>query len=154
MIQNERQYKVTQTKLRELEQAAVNVNFSEPNLHPRQALSQKNSYDKLFDRLKQEIAEYEELKSGRIKTLQIGDLNDLPIALIKARIALGMTQKELAEKIGTQEQQIQRYETDRYAAISFDRLMKVAGALGMSLTGTMQIAIDSTVGDCRTDGVS
>jgi HTH-type transcriptional regulator / antitoxin HipB len=47
--------------------------------------------------LKQEIAEYEELKSGNIETL--------PIALIKA-IVLGMTQKELAEKIGTQEQQI------------------------------------------------
>ncbi|PSB02330.1 helix-turn-helix transcriptional regulator [Merismopedia glauca] len=141
MIQNERQYKVTQTKLRELEQAAVNINPPDPNLHPRQVLSQKNSYNKLIDRLKQEIAEYEELKSGRIETLQIDDINDLPIALIKARIALGMTQKELAEKIGTQEQQIQRYEADRYGAISFDRLMKVAVALGMSLQGSMEIAI-------------
>jgi HTH-type transcriptional regulator/antitoxin HigA len=149
MIQNERQYKVTQTKLKELEQASININFSDRNLHPRQALSQKKSYEKLIDRLKQEITEYEELKSGRIKTLQIEDINDLPIALIKARIALGMTQKELAEKIGTQEQQIQRYEADRYGAISFDRLMKVALALGMSLKGTMQIAIEGGVSDRR-----
>jgi hypothetical protein len=31
-----------------------------------------------------------------------------------------MSQKDLAEKIGTQEQQIQRYEADRDAAISFN----------------------------------
>jgi HTH-type transcriptional regulator / antitoxin HipB len=141
MIQNERQYNVSQSKFRELEQASVNMNLQESNLHPRQLLSQQKSYDKLINRLKQEIIEYEELKSGAINTLQIEDINDLPIALIKARIASGMTQKELAEKIGTQEQQIQRYEADRYAAISFQRMMKIAEALGMSLKGTIQIAI-------------
>ncbi|KJH70701.1 helix-turn-helix transcriptional regulator [Aliterella atlantica] len=141
MIQNERQYKVTQTKLRELEQASVNIDFQDAKLHPRQVLSQKKSYEKLIARLRQEIAEYEELKGGCIETLQIADINELPVVLIKARIILGMTQKELAEKIGTQEQQIQRYEADRYAAISFDRMMKVARALGMSLKGSMEIAI-------------
>lgn len=140
MIQNERQYKVSQTKLRELEQASVNMNLQD-SIHPRQLLSQQKSYDKLITRLKQEIAEYEELKSGTVNGLQIEDINDLPIALIKARIASGMTQKELAEKIGTQEQQIQRYEADRYAAISFERMMKIAEALGISLKGTVEIAI-------------
>ena len=47
MIQNERQYKVTQTKLRELEQASASVELEDPNLHPRQILSQKNSYNKI-----------------------------------------------------------------------------------------------------------
>jgi HTH-type transcriptional regulator / antitoxin HipB len=141
MIQNERQYKITQTKLRELEQASANINIEDSNLHPRQLLSQKNSYHKLTNDLKQEIAEYEELRSGKIETLRLANFNDLPIALIKARIVLGMTQKELAEKIGTQEQQIQRYEADRYAAISFDRMMKIAEALGMSLKASIEIAI-------------
>jgi transcriptional regulator with XRE-family HTH domain len=49
--------------------------------------------------------------------------------LIKARIAAGITQKELAAKIGVQEQQIQRYESDRYASASLARLTQVAHAL-------------------------
>jgi HTH-type transcriptional regulator / antitoxin HipB len=142
MIQNERQYKVTQTKLRELEQASASVELEDHNLHPRQILSQKNSYDRVIGTLKQEIAEYEELKSGRIAVFQIESFQELPTALIKARIALGMTQKELAEKIDTQEQQIQRYEANHYHAISFDRLMKIVGALGISFKHSVEIEIE------------
>jgi transcriptional regulator with XRE-family HTH domain len=40
-----------------------------------------------------------------------------------------MTQKELAAKIGVQEQQIQRYEADRYASASLTRLTEIARAL-------------------------
>ena len=141
MIQNERQYKVTQTKLRELEQIHNSIDLEDTSLHPRQVLSQKNSYNKIISTLKQEIAEYEELKSGRIAVVQIESFNDLPIALIKARIASGMTQKELAEKIDTQEQQIQRYEANHYHAISFDRLMKIVGALGISFKHSVEIEI-------------
>jgi HTH-type transcriptional regulator/antitoxin HipB len=142
MIQNERQYKVTQTKLKELEQAAANVEIEDSSLHPRQILSQKNSYNKIIGTLKKELAEYEELKSGRIAVFQIESFNDLPTALIKARIALGMTQKELAEKIDTQEQQIQRYEANHYHAISFNRMMKVVQALGISFKNSVEIEVD------------
>jgi HTH-type transcriptional regulator / antitoxin HipB len=142
MIQNERQYKVTQTKLKELEEASANTEIEDAALHPRQILSQKNSYNKIIGTLKQDIAEYEELKSGRIAVFQIESFNDLPTALIKARIALGMTQKELAEKIDTQEQQIQRYEANHYHAISFNRLMKVVQALGISFKNSVEIEVD------------
>ena len=64
MIQNERQYKVTQTKLKELEQASVNTEIEDPSLHPRQILSQKNSHNKIIGTLKQDLAKYEKLKSG------------------------------------------------------------------------------------------
>jgi hypothetical protein len=37
---------------------------------------------------------------------KITSIQELPIALIRARIALGMTQKELAEKMGVKEQQV------------------------------------------------
>jgi HTH-type transcriptional regulator / antitoxin HipB len=142
MIQNERQHKVTQTKLRELEQIHASIDFEDTSLHPRQILSQKNSYNKIISTLKQEIAEYEELKSGRVSVFQIESFNELPTALIKARIASGMTQKELAEKIDTQEQQIQRYEANHYHAISFDRLMKIVGALGISFRHSVEIEIE------------
>jgi HTH-type transcriptional regulator / antitoxin HipB len=53
-----------------------------------------------------------------------------------------MTQKELAEKIDTQEQQIQRYEANHYHAISFNRLMKVVQALGISFKNSVEIEVD------------
>jgi HTH-type transcriptional regulator / antitoxin HipB len=61
-------------------------------------------------------------------------LSDLPTTLIKARIAAGMTQKELAEIIGVQEQQIQRYEANHYSSTSFDRLQLIASALQIEIT--------------------
>jgi HTH-type transcriptional regulator / antitoxin HipB len=53
-----------------------------------------------------------------------------------------MTQKDLAEKIGVQEQQIQRYEANHYGSDSFDRLRRkrsyrlrtVASALKVEIT--------------------
>jgi HTH-type transcriptional regulator / antitoxin HipB len=53
-------------------------------------------------------------------TFVLGSLNDLPTTLIKARIAAGLTQKDLADKIGVREQQIQRYEANHYNSASFD----------------------------------
>jgi len=60
-------------------------------------------------------------------------LADLPEALIRARIAAGLTQKELAARLGLKEQQIQRYEATRYAGVSLDRVQAVAEALGVKI---------------------
>jgi HTH-type transcriptional regulator / antitoxin HipB len=134
MIQNERQYRITQTKLKEFEQELAAIDPQDPNLHPRQIVGWTNSYNLSILQLKQEIAEYELLKSGNIFTFVLGSLNDLPTTLIKARIAAGMTQKELAEKIGVQEQQIQRYESNHYSSASFERLRSIADALKIEIT--------------------
>jgi HTH-type transcriptional regulator / antitoxin HipB len=133
MIQNERQYRITQTKLREFEQELANINPQDPAIHPRQIIGWTNSLNFTIDKLKQEIAEYEQLKSGDILTFSLNSLSDLPTTLIRARIAAGMTQKELAEIIGVQEQQIQRYEADRYSSASFDRLQEIATALNIEI---------------------
>jgi HTH-type transcriptional regulator / antitoxin HipB len=134
MIQNERQYRITQTKLKEFERDLAAIDPQDPNLHPRQIIGWANSYNLTIRQLKQEIAEYEQLKSGNILTFVLGSLDDLPTTLIKARIAAGMTQKELADKIGLQEQQIQRYEASHYSSASFDRLRAIANALKIEIT--------------------
>lgn len=134
MIQNERQYRITQTKLKEFERDLAAIDPQDPNLHPRQIIGWTNSYNLTIRQLKQEIAEYEQLKSGNILTFVLGSLDDLPTTLIKARIAAGMTQKELADKIGLQEQQIQRYEASHYSSASFDRLRAIANALKIEIT--------------------
>ena len=150
MIQNERQYRITQTKLKEFERdlAAIDPPLGslpclgnpdgktpqDPNLHPRQIVGWTNSYNLTIRQLKQEVAEYEQLKSGNISTFVLGSIDDIPTTLIKARIAAGMTQKELADEIGVQEQQIQRYEANHYSSASFDRLRSIASALKIEIT--------------------
>jgi HTH-type transcriptional regulator / antitoxin HipB len=134
MIQNERQYKITQTKLRNLEQDLLALQAPESELHPRKILARKNSLNMLITELQQEITEYDRLKSGEVTKFPIDSLKDLPVVMIKARIAVGMTQKQLAEKIGVQEQQIQRYEANNYHAVGFDRLQEVMSALDVTVS--------------------
>ncbi len=146
MIQNERQYKITQTKLRDLKLDRSTLDLPDFDLHPRLILARKNSLNILIRELEQEIAEYDRLKSGQITKFPIESLQDLPNVMIKARIAVGMTQKELAEKIGVQEQQIQRYEANNYRAVGFERLQEVMSALDIRISqAVMQL------GTCNVD---
>jgi transcriptional regulator with XRE-family HTH domain len=57
----------------------------------------------------------------------------LPHGLIKARIARGFSQKELADKLGLKEQQIQRYEASDYETASFARLKEIVSALEINV---------------------
>jgi HTH-type transcriptional regulator / antitoxin HipB len=68
MIENERQYRITQTKLLEFERELADLDPQDPNLHPRQVIGWTNSYKLTIRQLKQEIAEYEQLKRGNILT--------------------------------------------------------------------------------------
>src|SRR5262249_45092412 len=86
-----------------------------------------------LDELDEQIAEYERLKAGQIPVIRIESFDELPEGLIKARIAAGLSQKDLADRLHLKEQQIQRYEADRYASASLQRLQEVARAIGVEI---------------------
>jgi HTH-type transcriptional regulator/antitoxin HigA len=56
-------------------------------------------------------------------------LENLPEMFVQERLRLGLTQGQLAEKLGMPAQQIQRYEATRYQSASLRRLEEVAAAL-------------------------
>jgi ribosome-binding protein aMBF1 (putative translation factor) len=56
-------------------------------------------------------------------------VESLPEMLVEERKRLDLTQRQLAEKLGIKEQQIQRYEATRYQSASLQRLGEVARAL-------------------------
>jgi HTH-type transcriptional regulator / antitoxin HipB len=58
MIQNERQYKITRSKLRDLQLDRATLDLPS-DLHPRQILARKNSLDILIGELEREIVEYD-----------------------------------------------------------------------------------------------
>jgi DNA-binding XRE family transcriptional regulator len=90
-------------------------------------------------RLQAQLDKYTALKSGAIRVLRASSLSELPQMLIKARIARGLSQRKLAEKLGMKEQQIQRYESEEYAQASFARLNEVADALGLKMEETAEL---------------
>jgi DNA-binding Xre family transcriptional regulator len=82
-----------------------------------------------LDELRAQLREYEELRDGKVTVLEATSLDELPSALIRARIATNLTQKALAERLGVKEQQVQRYEATMYSGVTFDRVRAVADAL-------------------------
>jgi HTH-type transcriptional regulator/antitoxin HigA len=85
-----------------------------------------------------EIAEYEMLKSGQITFSKSYALEALPGVLVQARIAAGLTQTDLGEKLGLKPQQIQRYEATNYMGASLARLVEVSRVLGVKYSGTFE----------------
>jgi ribosome-binding protein aMBF1 (putative translation factor) len=67
------------------------------------------------------------------KILELDSLEGLPKVLIQARIAAGLTQEDLAARLGVKPQQIQRYEASDYQTASFARLREIARLLGLDV---------------------
>jgi HTH-type transcriptional regulator/antitoxin HigA len=89
--------------------------------------------------LRQEIAEYEALKTQAVPQLELQSLSELPELLIQVRLARGYTQAEFARKLKITPQQLQRYEATRYQSISFKRLLEITQALDLDLHETVKL---------------
>lgn len=88
--------------------------------------------NRLIINLENQISEYENLQKDvvKIESKEITRFSDI---LIMARIAKGLTQKQLAERLGIAEQQIQRYEASDYSGATFGKMVDVALALELDL---------------------
>ena len=140
MIKNEKQYKITKSKLKDFERSLKvcrEGKFSDPVIHK----AMKNAIKSQMDDLKKEIREYEKLKDKKVPRIKISSFEQFPEALIRSRISHGYTQKQLANKLKMPEQQIQRYEAENYRAVSFETLMRIAKALKIDLEKETSIKI-------------
>ncbi len=130
MVSNERQYRITKAQAEKFSQALQEAT-ARSGVNPLlQKLEQDALRSQLHD-LEQELREYETLRAGEESVLTLDSFAELPRALIKARVASGLTQKDLADRLGLKEQQIQRYEATDYTAASVRRLKQVIEALGI-----------------------
>lgn len=136
MIKNERQYRITKAQAEKFEQALVHshaTTLDTQQLHPLLRKAQQDAIASQLDELQAQLAEYDALQAGHKLVLEVPSFDDLPRALIKSRIAAGMSQRDLAEKLNLKEQQIQQYEATEYAAASITRFKEVIQALGISV---------------------
>ena len=143
MIHNERQYEVTKKKLADLQQALDAKRAQTRPATVPEVIWQghQNGLLALIGDLQAELDNYESLKAGTVRTLPLDSvLSDLPDALVRARIARGWTHKDLAQALGTTEQQVQKDESGGYARASLERLQRVATALGIEIAGRVRLA--------------
>jgi HTH-type transcriptional regulator/antitoxin HigA len=129
MIVNERHYRATKAAVCFFEEALEHADQPYPHHSARLHEAVQRAMIGDLAHLRAELQEYEDFRAGKIRQLVMEKLSDLPDILIRARIASGLTQRELAEDLGLKEQQIQRYEASRYKSASLTRLINVALAL-------------------------
>jgi HTH-type transcriptional regulator / antitoxin HipB len=132
MITNEHQYKVTKGKIADLQKVLDTLVSEQQHLPPLALEATRKGFSLKISEMSQELAEYNDLKTGRGE-ITFGSIAELPIALIKKRIKLGLTQKELADRLGIKEQMIQRYESSQYESVGFSRLIEVSKALEIEI---------------------
>ena len=141
MIENERQYHVTKKRIAQFEASLASLGATpRPDpLPPRLHQAMQESVASQLADLHHELAEYEALKARQVSALELHSLSELPDLLIKARIARGYTQADLAKRLHLKPQQLQRYEATRYHSVSFRRLLEIARALEVDLSETVRL---------------
>lgn len=139
MITNERQLQIARRDIERF-QAALAGDMAEADIDPAILQAQRDAAEAQARELLSDIDDYLRLRGGGVRTFRITELSELPRALISCRIASGMTQKDLADRLSLKEQQIQRYETQGYQGASFSRIADVADAVGVEVPGELRLA--------------
>ena len=81
--------------------------------------------------LEEEIQSYERLRRGDLGELV--NLHGLGRTLIALRIARGLSQRQLAERLSVHESQISRDERNEYHGITIERASRILDALAVNL---------------------
>jgi DNA-binding transcriptional regulator YiaG len=143
VITNERQYRIANAELKRFEAARVAQEASEPSpdVHPRIHQAMLDATVSERDELRAQLERYDDLRSGRVAQRTLTSIRELPIALIEARIAARLTQRELADQLGIPEQQVQRWEANSYAGVGIERLQEIADSLKLQVLETITYAV-------------
>jgi HTH-type transcriptional regulator / antitoxin HigA len=86
-----------------------------------------------LERLEADVGAYEKLRGGEMAFDPEIEPDDLGLLPIIGRITRRLSQRELAERLGVKEQQVQRYESERYSGISLSRYQRILEALSIEL---------------------
>lgn len=146
MITNEKQYKSTRLQIaRFLEALAAIDNAPQADLPSVLIKAQRDALASQLAELEEEANLYARLSAGQITHFEANSLAELPDILIQARIARGLSQRELGDYLGLKEQQVQRYEAERYRSASLDRLVEVSDVLGVTIAKRGELVGDRSL---------
>ncbi|MBX3181082.1 MAG: helix-turn-helix transcriptional regulator [Polyangiaceae bacterium] len=133
MIRNEAEYQEALSRLEEERQRLgehrdrlAEMGLSEEEL--KRALDPLRSFHL---QLEEEVQSYERLKRGDVGELL--NLHGLGHTLVALRIARGLTQRELAARLGVHESQVSRDERNEYHGVTVERASRILDTMGVRL---------------------
>lgn len=139
MIRNETEYKEAVERLTEEQKrlAEHRARLKEAGLSDEEIKRVIDPMESFHLQLREEVESYERLKRQEFDELD--NLRGLGHLLIALRIAQGISQRELARRLGVHESQVSRDERNEYFGITLERAVKVLDALNVRLRTKVEI---------------
>jgi DNA-binding XRE family transcriptional regulator len=117
-------------RLKEQESKLREMGLSKPEI--KRAMDPMRSF---HAQLQEEVESYERLKRGEFD--EVRNFEGLGTLLIALRIYQGISQRELADRLGVHESQVSRDERNEYRGITLERANRVLEGLGVEITTTV-----------------
>jgi len=140
MIHSEKEYKEAVERIGQEKQrlARQKAELKAMGLAPAEIKRAMDPMLSFHQQLAEEVEGYERLKRGEFE--EIGNLRGLGQLLVSLRIARGLTQRQLAEKLGVHETQVSRDERNEYHGITLERAARILDALGAEVRSRVELS--------------
>lgn len=139
MISSETEYQEAVKRLIDeetrLKASGASLRSSISQAEIKRAMDPLQSFHK---QLKEEVESYERLRRGEFE--EVTKFAGMGRLLIALRISQGLSQRELAERLGVHESTVSRDERNEYHGFTLERTAKVQAALGVTLSTSVQSA--------------
>jgi len=140
MIGSQREYETRQAFVKGMEQAVADADHDLAGQHPLLAAAMRQGQCSLLEEAREEVAEYEALRDGRLQRVRLAALPELGGQLQRARLAAGLTRAMLARRLGWTAEQVAFYESTDYRAAPLAHCQAVLDAL------TVKLSIEALIG--------
>ena len=134
MIKSDAQRDRTLAQIEGFRRALAKADEEKPG---KRSAAIRGSYESMIRQLEDELREYDELKSCVLNLPQIERLGQIAPFIARIRIAKGVSQTELARRLGVSKQVISRYEESDYQTVAIARLEEILDAIGIKTAVTL-----------------
>lgn len=143
MIKNDVELEISMEHLEKFSIDLLDLDKSEyyHELTPSKKEILRKSLDGEIKHLSQQIEEYKKLKSGDSSFLPIESAIDLPIVIIKSRISKGLTEKEIAIRLGLQESDIINLEENLFVDVDPQLIIKIIDLLEIEVPALLKVIL-------------
>jgi HTH-type transcriptional regulator / antitoxin HipB len=147
MLLNDVEYQNTKLRIEGFKKALAKLDSLDNALKQANSVMwqlNKDALESMIDDFTNQVQEYEQLinqTNNQNISFEINSIEELPLVLIKARIVAGISQKELAERLGISEQLLKKYEEREYESANLSQLLEVSRILGIYLEKKITVAV-------------
>lgn len=138
MIRTESEYKeaVARLKQERLRLEDHRARLQESGLSAEEVKRVCDPMESFHLQLREEVEDYERMVRGNFGDFQ--NLRGIGQLLVKLRIVQGLTQRELADRLGVHESQVSRDERNEYHNITVERASRILDALQAEVRTTVE----------------